>query len=169
MKKKIVIIAVVIVLIVSVIAISVKKNDGTGSDCHYDEHTHGVYEETPSMGVQEIKRYVKKDQIFTVRVSMDDSGPIKSMALSFDFSDEDFELIDGQWINHKAILADFNIENRDAAIAFVEAENYFGEIFEFRMKAKKDIEVNFDSIRINPILKNNSDNVNCKGVVITVV
>ena len=48
--------------------------------------------------------------VIEVTVTMKDSGKIKSMALSVNYNQDDFELLDGQWLNHQAILSDFNLE-----------------------------------------------------------
>lgn len=107
---------------------------------------------------------VKKGEVLSVRVSMEDSGAIKSMALSLYFDDDAFELVDGEWLNQQAIIADFNIENKDAAIAFKQDTNYSGEIFEFSLKAKKDITVIDDVIAVETVLKNEQLTIECKGI-----
>ena len=55
---------------------------------------------------------VKSGETFTVKVSMADSGPLKSMALSLYFDENAFELVEGKWLNQNAEIADFNLENK---------------------------------------------------------
>ena len=107
---------------------------------------------------------VKSDETFTVNVKMEDSGNIKSMALSLYLDDDAFEVVDGEWLNHKAVIADFNKTNKDAAIAFKEDTNYCGEIFKFTMKAKKDLTIIDDMIIVEAVLKNGEETLECKGI-----
>lgn len=107
---------------------------------------------------------VKAGDVFTVRVSMEDSGLIKSMALTIYSDDETFEILDGKWLNHQAVIADFNRENKDAAIAFKDDTNYHGEIFEFTVKAKKDITVIDEVFSVEPVLKNEQNKLQCNGI-----
>lgn len=109
---------------------------------------------------------VSGDEII-VTVSMEDSGAIKSMALSLYFDDNAFELLEGAWLNHNAEIADFNKENKDAAIAFLEENCYSGEIFEFSVKAKKDITIIKDVFMAEPVLKNEQETIECKGITLS--
>ena len=110
---------------------------------------------------------LKAGDSLVVTVTMADSGVIKSMALSFSFDDSAFEIVDGDWLNQHAIIADFNIENKDAAIAFKEDTNYCGEIFEVELTAKKDITVVDNIITVDPVLKNEQLDVECKGLTLS--
>lgn len=112
---------------------------------------------------------VKSGDTFFVKVSMEDSGLVKSMALTVYSDDEAFEIIDGKWMNHSAVIADFNKENKDAVIAFKEAENYCGEIFEFEVKAKKDLTIIDGMFDVDMVLKNEQETVNCKGITLSFV
>ena len=107
---------------------------------------------------------VKAGETFFVTVSMDDSGSIKSMALSLYFDDNAFELISGEWQNHNAVIADFNMQTKDAAIAFDEDTNYCGEIFKFSLKAKEDLIIIDDMIIVESVLKNEQKTLDCKGI-----
>ncbi len=112
---------------------------------------------------------VKTGDVFTIRVSMEDSGAIKSMALSIYSDDEAFEILDGKWLNQKAVIADFNKENKDAAIAFKDDINYHGEVFEFTVKAKKELTVIDNIFEVEPILKNEQNIIKCKGLTISFI
>ena len=107
---------------------------------------------------------VKRDEVFSVSVTMADSGNIKSMALSLYLDDNAFEIVDGQWLNQNAVIADFNKSNKDAAIAFEEEINYCGEIFRFNVKAKKDLTIIDDMIIVEAVLKNEQETLECKGI-----
>lgn len=107
---------------------------------------------------------VEADETFFVTVSMKDSGNIKSMALSVYLDDSAFELLEGEWLNQDAVIADFNKENKDAAIAFEKDTVYCGEIFRFSVKAKKDLTIIDDMIIVEPILKNEQVTFECKGI-----
>lgn len=107
---------------------------------------------------------LKAGDVFTVRVSMEESGIIKSMALTIYSDDETFEILDGKWLNHQAVIADFNRENKDAAIAFKDDTNYYGEIFEFTVKAKKDVTVIDEVFSVEAVLKNNQSIIQCNGI-----
>ena len=110
---------------------------------------------------------VSTGDTFTVNVSMENSGEIKSMALSLFFDENAFDLIDGKWLNHDAVIADFNKENLDAAIAFKEGTEYYGEIFEFTVKAKRDLTIIDDMFIVEPILKNEQIVLDCKGITVS--
>ena len=112
---------------------------------------------------------VKAGEIFTVKVSMEDSGAIKSMALTVYSDDNAFEIIDGKWLNHKAVIADFNRENKDAAIAFKEETNYCGEIFEFTVKAKKDMTIIDEMFSVDAVLKNGEQKLTGNGIKLSYV
>lgn len=107
---------------------------------------------------------VKKDEEFTVNVTMEDSGSIKSMALVFYWDDNAFEIIEGQWLNHNGIIADFNKENKDAAIAFNEETNFCGEIFELKFKAKRDMIIIDGMFDADTVLKNKQETIKCHGI-----
>lgn len=107
---------------------------------------------------------VKENETFFVTVSMEDSGEIKSMALSLFFDDNAFELVNGEWLSHNAVIADFNLQNKDAAIAFEENTNYCGEIFRFSLKAKKDLIIIDDMIMVESVLKNEQETLECNGI-----
>lgn len=109
---------------------------------------------------------VKAEEVFTVRVSMEDSGSFNSMALTIYSDDGAFDIIDGKWLNQQAVIADFNKENKDAAIAFKEETNYCGEIFEFTVKAKKDLTIIDNMFEVEPIIKNEQGKINCEGITI---
>lgn len=110
---------------------------------------------------------LKSGETFVVKVSMEDSGLIKSMALTIYSDDNTFEIVGGNWLNHNAVIADFNMENKDAAIAFKEETNYCGEIFEFEVKTKKDITVIDDMFDVDTVLKKEQETVTCKGVTLS--
>lgn len=110
---------------------------------------------------------VKSGDTFFVKVSMEDSGLIKSMALTFYSDDSAFEIIDGKWLNHQAVISDFNKENKDAAIAFKEENNYCGEIFELEVQAKKDLTIIEGMFDVDAVLKNGQETVACKGITIS--
>ncbi len=110
---------------------------------------------------------VKSGETFFVKVEMEDSGLIKSMALTFYSDDSAFEIVSGKWLNHEAIIADFNIKNKDAAIAFKEENNYCGEIFELEVKAKKDITIIDDMFDVDTVLKKGQEMIECKGVTLS--
>ncbi len=110
---------------------------------------------------------VKSGDVFLVKVSTAESGAIKSMALTLYFDDNAFELIDGEWLGHDAVIADFNKENKDAAIAFGEDTNYFGEVFEFSVKAKKDLIIIDDMFIAEAVLKNEQETIECKGITLS--
>lgn len=169
MKKRIVVIIIlVLVLLASVLILNHFRSGSNQILTNTEQSQLSTDEITGLTSESAVVTTVKSGDIFTVKVNMDDSGLIKAMALSLQFNEDDFELVDGQWLNHKAEISDFNLENRDAAIAFMEARNYYGEIFEFRLKAKKDVSVNLDDIRVNPILKNGVDDVACKGIILSI-
>ena len=107
---------------------------------------------------------LKTGESVIVTVSMEDSGAIKSMALSFSFDDDAFEVVDGGWLGKKSVIEDFNKENKDAVIAFMNDTNYSGEIFELELKAKQDISVSDDMITVKPVLKNEQLSIECKGI-----
>ena len=107
---------------------------------------------------------VSADETFFVTVSMKDSGKIKSMALSIYLDDSAFELLEGEWLNQNAVIADFNKENKDAAIAFEKDTVYCGEIFRFSIKAKKELTIIDDMIIVEPVLKNEQVTIECKGI-----
>lgn len=107
---------------------------------------------------------LKSGDIVKITVSMKDSGEIKSMALSVDFDQDDFELLEGQWLNHQAILSDFNLDTKDAAIAFEEGTKYNGEIFSFFLQAKRDVIASTNDINVIPILKNEERDIPCNGI-----
>ncbi len=109
---------------------------------------------------------VKSGDTFLVKVSMEDSGKIKSMALTFYTDNDAFEVIGGCWLNHQAVIADFNKENKDAVIAFKEEVNYYGEIFELEVKAKKDLTIIDGMFDVDTVLKNEQEDVACNGVTI---
>ena len=102
--------------------------------------------------------------VVLVTVVMEDSGSIKSMALSVKYNQEDYELLDGQWLNHQGVIADFNLENQDAAIVFKDETNYYGEIFEFRLRAKHNLVASVDDISIVPVLQNEGEMISCNGI-----
>lgn len=110
---------------------------------------------------------VKSGDTFLVKVSMEDSGMIKSMALTFYTDDNAFEIVDGSWLNHDAVIADFNKENKDAVIAFKDEVNYCGEIFELEVKAEKDLTIIDGMFDVDTVLKNEQEEVACKGVTIS--
>lgn len=112
----------------------------------------------------DVKFMVEAEETFFVTVSMEDSGAIKSMALSVYFDDDAFEVIAGEWLNHDAVIADFNIEAKDAAIAFEKNSNYCGEIFRFSVRAKKELTIIDDMIIVEPVLKNEQVTIECKGI-----
>ena len=107
---------------------------------------------------------LKTGESILVTVSMEDSGAIKSMALSFSFDDDALEVVAGDWLSKKAVISDFNIENKDAVIAFINDTNLSGEIFELELKAKQDISVSDDMITVKPVLKNEQLSIECKGI-----
>ena len=107
---------------------------------------------------------LKSGDVVEVTVTMKDSGKIKSMALSVNYNQDDFELLDGQWLNHQAILSDFNLDTKDAAIAFEDGIKYFGEIFSFRLQAKHDFTASTDEISVIPVLKNEERDISCSGI-----
>lgn len=107
---------------------------------------------------------VKSGEMFSVKVSMEESGTIKSMALDLDFSDEDFELVSGNWKSENAIISDFNKVNKDAAIAFQDDTDFHGDIFELSLTAKRDIVVGVGSITVKAVLKNEQREIECKGI-----
>ena len=107
---------------------------------------------------------VKAEETFFVTVSMKESGEIKSMALSVYLDNNAFELLEGEWLNHNAVIADFNKEAKDAAIAFEKGTDYCGEIFRFSVKAKKDLTIIDDMIIVEPVLKNEQVTVECNGI-----
>lgn len=110
---------------------------------------------------------VKNGESFTVTVKLTDSGAIKSMALSIFFDDDAFLVVDGTWLNHNGEIADFNKETKDAAIAFKDEVNFSGEIFSFTLKAKKDLVIIKDVIMVEAVLKNENEDVECKGISLT--
>ncbi|MBQ8767336.1 MAG: hypothetical protein IJZ16_11110 [Clostridia bacterium] len=112
---------------------------------------------------------VKTGDTFTVKVSMEDSGLIKSMALTVYSDDDAFEIVDGKWLSQQAVIADFNKENKDAAIAFKEDTDYCGEIFEFTVKAKKDLTVVNEMFDVDAVLKNEQKTLSCKGITLSFV
>lgn len=116
---------------------------------------------------KEDKFEVKSGETFTVKVSMADSGPLKSMALSLFFDENEFELIEGEWLNQNAIIADFNMKNKDAAIAFEKETTYCGEIFEFSVKSKSDMVIMDDMFIVEPVLKNGQRFLECKGITVS--
>lgn len=116
---------------------------------------------------KEDKFEVKSGETFTVKVSMADSGPLKSMALSLYFDENAFELVEGKWLNQNAEIADFNLENKDAAIAFSKETTYFGEIFEFSVKSKSDMVIMDDMFIVEPVLKNGQRFLECKGITVS--
>lgn len=110
---------------------------------------------------------VKSGDTFLIKVSMEDSGMIKSMALTFYTDDNAFEIVEGNWLNHNAIIADFNKENKDAVIAFKEEVNYCGEIFKLEVRAKKELTIIDGMFDVDTVLKNEQEEVACKGVTIS--
>lgn len=116
---------------------------------------------------REEKFEVKSGETFTVKVSLADSGPLKSMAISLFFDESEFELIEGEWLNQKAVIADFNMENKDAAIAFSKETTYCGEIFEFSVKSKNDMVIINDMFIVEPVLKNGQQFLECKGITVS--
>lgn len=110
---------------------------------------------------------VKSGETFTVKVSMADSGPLKSMALSLYFDENAFELVEGKWLNQNAEIADFNLENKDAAIAFSKETSYCGEIFEFSVKSKSGMVIMDDMFIVEPVLKNGQRFLECKGITVS--
>ncbi len=116
---------------------------------------------------KEEKFEVKSGETFTVKVSMADSGPLKSMALSLYFDENAFELVEGKWLNQNAEIADFNLENKDAAIAFSKETTYCGEIFEFSVKSKSDMVIMDDMFIVEPVLKNGQRFLECKGITVS--
>ena len=100
---------------------------------------------------------------------MEDSGLIKSMALTVYSDDDAFEIVDGKWLSQQAVIADFNKENKDAAIAFKEDTDYCGEIFEFTVKAKKDLTVVNEMFDVDAVLKNEQKTLSCKGITLSFV
>lgn len=110
---------------------------------------------------------VKSGDTFFVKVSMEDSGLIKSMALTIYSDDSAFKIIDGKWLNHQAVISDFNKEKKDAAIAFKEENNYCGEIFELEVQAKKDLTIIDGMFDVDTVLKNGQEMVTCKGITIS--
>ena len=107
---------------------------------------------------------VKTGETFSVTVAMENSGAVKSMALTLYFDENAFELVDGAWLAENGIIADFNRETKDAAIAFEEETELQGEVFEFQLTAKKDLTIIDDIIVVEPILKNGRDSIVCKGL-----
>lgn len=107
---------------------------------------------------------VEADETFFVTVSMKESGEIKSMALSVYFDNNAFELLEGEWLNHNAVIADFNKKAKDAAIAFEKDTDYCGEIFRFSVKAKKDLTIIDDMIIVESVLRNDQVTVECNGI-----
>lgn len=107
---------------------------------------------------------VKAGETFSVTVSMADSGAIKSMALSLYFDDNAFELINGKWLNQNAVIADFNMQTKDAAIAFEDDIDYCGEIFKFSLRAKENLVIIDDMIIVEPVLKNEQVTLECEGI-----
>lgn len=107
---------------------------------------------------------VKKDEEFTVSITMEDSGAIKSMALVFYWDDDAFEIIEGHWLNHSGIIADFNKENKDAAIAFNDETNFCGDIFELKFKTKKDMIIIDGMFDADAVLKNKQETIKCRGI-----
>lgn len=89
------------------------------------------------------------------------------MALSIFFDDDAFLVVDGTWLNHNGEIADFNKETKDAAIAFKDEVNFSGEIFSFTLKAKKDLVIIKDVIMVEAVLKNENEDVECKGISLT--
>ena len=161
MKKKI-FLAIILIIVMVLVALVVHEKS-------HSEIITGVEPDNNSTVVNIIEKEAKKDDVVTIRVSMSDSGSFKAMALSLEFDKDTFELVDGEWINHKAVLADFNKENLDAAIAFAEAETFCGEIFEFSLKLKKDVKFTLDDIHVNPVLKNGIEDIVCKGIILNIV
>lgn len=184
MKKKIILIVIIAIIAASIVmfVLHEKTSSDLITDITFDKNSsivNSVDETEKNIDnnnsdenitvANTINTSTKKDDILTVKVSMDDSGLIKSMALSIKFDENSFELLDGKWINHNAVLSDFNKENMDAVISFADEENFYGEIFEFRLRVKKDMTFSLDDIRVNPILKNGVDDIVCKGIVLATV
>ena len=75
---------------------------------------------------------VKLGDTITVTVSLKDSAPFKSMALTPNYDKNVFEMVSGEWLLTGATLADFN--GTSAAIAYTPVVEKSGDIFKYVLK-----------------------------------
>ena len=72
---------------------------------------------------------VKRGEKVTVTVSLNNSDPFKSMAITPIYDSDVFEMVSGEWLISGAMLSDFN--KTSAAIAYASEVNKSGDIFAF--------------------------------------
>ena len=97
---------------------------------------------------------IKLGDTITVTVSLKDSAPFKSMALTPDYDKNVFEMVSGEWLLTGATLSDFN--GTSAAIAYTPVVEKSGDIFKYVLKVKDNATLKNTTIKTEAVIKNGS-------------
>ena len=109
---------------------------------------------------------VKLGDTITVTVSLKDSAPFKSMALTPNYDKNVFEMVSGEWLLTGATLADFN--GTSAAIAYTPVVEKSGAIFKYVLKVKDNATLKNTTIKTDAVIKNGATTVESVAGSVTV-
>lgn len=109
---------------------------------------------------------VKLGDTITVTVSLKDSAPFKSMALTPNYDKNVFEMVSGEWLLTGATLADFN--GTSAAIAYTPVVEKSGDIFKYVLKVKDNATLKNTTIKTDAVIKNGATTVESVAGSVTV-
>lgn len=102
---------------------------------------------------------IKLGDTITVVVSLSDSAPFKSLALTPNYDTKVFEMVEGEWLLKDAAISNFNGTN--AAIAYTPVVQKNGDVFKYVLKVKDNATLKNTVIKTDAVIKNGASIVEC--------
>ena len=98
----------------------------------------------------------------TVYVSIDTVTDVKSMSIfDIDYDTEKLTLVDGKWLDNRAVLEDWNLNDKTGAMAFIDNTTLSGNVFALTFKITDTLDeygVEIDCVvRIKTMIKNQDE------------
>ncbi|MDO5463265.1 MAG: cohesin domain-containing protein, partial [bacterium] len=104
---------------------------------------------------------VSSGETITVTVEVSDPLTFKSMLLKPVYDSNVFELVSGEWNAPDAVIADVDMSQGKAAIAFASETTFVNGMFSFVLKVKETATNGSTQIKVDHVIKNGTEEIFC--------